>query len=235
VRSSQKGEKVASKFRAQFPKAKIHVWFLEMESYDSIQAFAHRAETELSRLDIAILNAGLQIADFTTVPSTGHEKLVQVNYLSTMLLGILLLPILKTKSPKGTPGRLSIVSSGSARGASINVTKGMPVLPTLDDIARPWNPVDRYQVSKLLGHLFMVNLERYVRVEDVIVNLVDPGLVKNTNLQGFAPPLVAAFFYIFKAVFGRTVPVGASTYVDAAAVKGKESHGSLVANWKISS
>lgn len=234
VRSTAKGECTASEFRSQFPAANIQVWPLEMESYDSIQAFARRADTELSRVDIAILNAGLQAAHFGIVAGTGHERLIQVNYLSTMLLAILLLPILKAKSTPGMPGRLSIVNSGTARGASLSVPKGTPVLPTLDDRSQPWNPVERYAVSKLLGHLFMIELVRYVSADDVIVNLVDPGLVKDTGLQRFAPLLVAAFFYCYKAVLGRTVPVGASTYVDAAVVKGEETHGCYVANWKVS-
>lgn len=233
VRSIERGEEVASKFRAQYPKANIQVWPLEMESYDSIQAFARRA-VELSGLDIAILNAGMQTAHFATVAATGHEKYVQVNYLSTMLLAVLLLPVLKSKSTPTRPGRLSIVSSGTARGAKILGPKGALVLPVFDDKSQGWDPIERYAVSKLLGHLFMVNLVRHVNADHVIVNLVDPGLVKDTNLQGFAPPLVAAFFYCFKAVVGRTLPAGASTYIDAAVVKGKESHGCLVSNWRIS-
>lgn len=234
VRSTEKGEQVASKFRAQYPKANIQVWSLEMESYDSIETFSRRADAEISRLDIAILNAATQTAQFSMVTSTGHEKLVQVNYLSTMLLVVLLLPVLKTKSPPGKPGRLTIVSSGTARGATISEPKGTPILPALDDKLRPWNPVERYAVSKLLGHLFMVNLVRYVSADDVVVNLVDPGLVKGTNLQRGAPLLLGAFFFCFKAVLGRTVTVGASTYVDAAVIKGKETHGCYVADWKIS-
>jgi NAD(P)-dependent dehydrogenase (short-subunit alcohol dehydrogenase family) len=158
-----------------------------------------------------------------------------VNYLSTFLLGILLLPILKAKSPAGTPGRLSIVSSGSARGATLSIPKDKTVLGTLDDQTLPWKPVERYAVSKLLGHLFIINLASYIDPEDVVVNLVDPGLVKGTDLQGLAPWHVAAFFWAFKAVLGRTVGVGGSTYLDAVVAKGKESHGSLVANWRISS
>ncbi|RSL54322.1 hypothetical protein CEP54_009915 [Fusarium duplospermum] len=233
VRSKERGEKVAANFKSEFPDANVQVWSLEMESYDSLQAFARRAEAELVRLDIAILNAGVQGADFTTVPATGHEKLIQVNYLSTALLAILLLPILKSKSPASEPGRLTIVSSGTARGATLSEPKGAPILVALDDKTRPWKSVERYAVSKLLGHLFIINLVNYVNCEDVIVNLADPGLVKDTALQDFAPWVVVAFFYIFKAIFGRSLPVGASTYVDAVAVKGKESHGCFVSNWKI--
>jgi hypothetical protein len=36
-----------------------------------------------------------------------------------------------------------------------------------------------------------------------------------------------------KSLLGRTLEVGASTYVDAAVVKGKESHGSYIADWEV--
>ncbi|KAH7144193.1 hypothetical protein B0J13DRAFT_585007 [Dactylonectria estremocensis] len=232
ARSMAKGEQVASHLRTQYPRADIKVWPLEMEHYDSIQAFARRAEL-CPRLDMAILNAGTQIADFTLVPTTGHEKLVQVNYLSTMLLAILLLPVLKAKSPEGSSGRLTIVSSGSARGAVMSKPIDQSILSSLDD-AQYWNPFERYPVSKLLGHMFMINLARRVSPEDVIINLVDPGLVKGTDLQSGAPLLLAIFFYCFKAILGRTVSVGASTYIDAAVVQGKETHGCNMANWVIS-
>ncbi|KAF2084032.1 NAD(P)-binding protein [Saccharata proteae CBS 121410] len=233
VRSVEKGEGIASTFRTEYPDAKIMVWSLEMESYVSIQAFVKKVETELLSLDIAILNAATQTADFTTTKTTGHEMLLQVNYLSTALLGILLLPTLKKKCSTA-PGRLTIVNSGTSRGASISEPPGKPLLASFDDKTKPWDPVERYAVSKLLGHLFIVELVRHVRAEDVVVNLVDPGLVKGTDLQRGAPMLLGAFFTCMKAVMGRPVPVGASTYVDAAVLKGKESHGSLVADWKVS-
>jgi NAD(P)-dependent dehydrogenase (short-subunit alcohol dehydrogenase family) len=234
VRSRNKGEQVAMTFRTEFPTANIQVWPLEMESYDSIQALARRAESELRRLDIVILNAGVQAADFTTIAETGHEKLIQVNYLSTMLLAILLLPVLKDRSVKGRPGRLTVVSSGTARGAVLSGPEGAPILASLDDTSRPWKPVERYAASKLLGHLFITDLAQQVSPDDVVVNLVDPGLVKDTALQSFAPKVVVALFYVFKAIFGRSLTAGASTYVDAVAVKDRTSHGSLISNWKIS-
>ncbi|KAH7242719.1 hypothetical protein BKA59DRAFT_442017 [Fusarium tricinctum] len=233
VRSRDKGEQVATTFRTEFPSAEIKVWHLEMESYDSIQVLARRAESELHQLDIVILNAGVQSADLTTIASTGHEKLIQVNYLSTMLLAILLLPVLKDKSVKGQPGRLTVVSSGTARGGILS-DPGAPILASLDDASRPWKPVERYAVSKLLSHLFVTNLAQQISPDDVIINLVDPGLVRDTALQDFAPKVVVTLFYVFKAIFGRSLAAGASTYVDAVAVKDRASHGSFISNWKIS-
>ena len=78
---------------------------LEVEiPFKRLQAFVKQVESELPRLDIAILYAGRSKADFELVLSTGHEESLQVNYLSTILLGTLLLSVLKRKSPQETPG-----------------------------------------------------------------------------------------------------------------------------------
>src|ERR1700753_2040922 len=59
VRSMTKGETAANELRRHYPNAIINVWQLDMASYESVQAFVARADKELSRLDIAILNAGV--------------------------------------------------------------------------------------------------------------------------------------------------------------------------------
>ena len=110
VRSHAKGEAAASQLRQTFPRAHVDVWIVDMASYDSIRAFARQCET-LDRLDIAILNAGIQTNRLQRSPETGHELLLQINYLSTLLLSILLLPTLKAKRQPDQPGRLTIVAS----------------------------------------------------------------------------------------------------------------------------
>ena len=78
VRSEDKGEQAATRLRQLSPKAKIEVWKLDMCSYTSIQAFAKRVEADLTRLDIALLNAGLVKPQFDIVKETGHEETLQV-------------------------------------------------------------------------------------------------------------------------------------------------------------
>jgi NAD(P)-dependent dehydrogenase (short-subunit alcohol dehydrogenase family) len=76
-----------------------------MLAYDSITAFAERAKT-LDSLDIAVLNAGVMKQTHAVASSTGHEDTIQVNYLSTALVALLLLPILKDKAKADEPGHL---------------------------------------------------------------------------------------------------------------------------------
>ncbi|KAH8889178.1 NAD(P)-binding protein [Thozetella sp. PMI_491] len=234
VRSQEKGESVADKLRLAYPAANVDVWLLEMTSYESIQAFCQRAETELSRLDFAILNAGVDGLDFTLC-DTGHSRIFQVNYLSTFLLAILMLPVSKMKAPVGKPGRITIVSSATARWAKLPDRDKRPLLAPFDDpeIQKAWPIGEQYSSSKMLGHLFFARMIEYLDPNDVIVNLVEPGLCRGTDVHRDLPGAASAFMKCVKALLGRDARDGAWTYVDAAVVKGKESHGCFCEDWEI--
>jgi NAD(P)-dependent dehydrogenase (short-subunit alcohol dehydrogenase family) len=72
----------------------IDVWILDLVSFSSDAAFADKVNKELERLDIAVLNAAVTKASFTTT-SDGWEESLQVNTLSTVLLGIPIMPKLR--------------------------------------------------------------------------------------------------------------------------------------------
>jgi len=113
VRSLPKGEVAKADVLKTNPtsKTKVEVWHLDMESYDSVLAFGKRAQ-ELPCLDIAMLNAACFKCEFETSPSTGNESSLQVNHLSTALLSLLLLPVLKkTSLTLKRPTRLTLTSS----------------------------------------------------------------------------------------------------------------------------
>ncbi|KAF4632198.1 hypothetical protein G7Y89_g5923 [Cudoniella acicularis] len=153
VRSPEKGEAAAANLRKSHPKASIEVWQLDMCSYDSILGFARRVERRLSRIDIVLLNAGVGRLTFNKVKSTGHEEVLQVNYLSTVLLAILLLPILKTKgSPGRQPAHLTIVSAALTLAAKFPNRDTNPLLPSFDN-PETFDPREHYNSSKLLAHI----------------------------------------------------------------------------------
>ncbi|KAK4493802.1 hypothetical protein PRZ48_014987 [Zasmidium cellare] len=236
VRSVEKGEAAAAKLRQSAPKAKIEVWKLDMCSYASIRAFAERVGKGLTRLDIALLNAGLVKPSFELVKETGHEESMQVNYLSSVLLSLLLLPHLRTKrASNNEPGKLTIVNSGLSLTGKLPLNPNKPEQPILKSFDDPekFSNTTWYNTSKTLMHLFLWKLTEYVSADDVIVNIVDPGYVKGTESVSNMPKITALMAKSFAAVTGRTVETGASTYVDAVAVKGKESHGCFLTSWRI--
>ncbi|KAH8749032.1 hypothetical protein F5882DRAFT_432955 [Hyaloscypha sp. PMI_1271] len=199
VRNSAKGEAAAAKLRQSHPKARIEVWLLDMSSY-----------SQLSPIDILILNAGVKNISFNLVKSTGHEEVFQVNYLSTMLLTLLLLlPILKAKGPPGEPAHLTISPNRDAN----------PLFPSFND---PMTfSQENYNSSKLLAHMFLGNLVDYVNADDVIINISDPAWVKGTELLSHAKGEMWVGLKVFEQT-GRTPKVGSPCLVDAVLSKGKE-------------
>ena len=185
VRSTEKGQAAASELRTANPSATIDVWLLGMESYESVQGFVRKCNSELPRIDYTVLNAGLSPLKFKASRFTGHETTIQVNHLSTALLTVLLLPVLKAKSKGHAPAQLTVVNSVMAHLCKFPNRDQRPLLSSFDDTKiTPWDPQERYGVSKLLNQLFLVNLTELVDPEDVTINYVDPGLTKGKHTDG---------------------------------------------------
>ncbi|KAF5592393.1 WW domain-containing protein [Fusarium pseudocircinatum] len=233
VRSEDKGNAAATQLRqsALSTSPQIDVWGLDMGDYRSVGAFAKRCET-LSRIDFVILNAGMGDITFHRNKATGHEETLQVNFLSTMYLSVLLLPLLKRRAPTPKPGRLTIVSSGTAMHCELPEAKADHIISALDSEAN-FDGMGHYGKSKLLGHLFIDKLSQRVDPSDVVINLVDPGMTKGTGLMDKGTWLMRMAMATATKLVGRTQEQAASTYVDAAIFKGEESHGSYLMDWKI--
>ncbi|ETS75466.1 hypothetical protein PFICI_12410 [Pestalotiopsis fici W106-1] len=233
VRSQAKGEAAANGLRQTFDKADISVWIVDHESYDSIREFVGKCET-LPRLDIAILNAAVITTSYTTVPSTGHENILQVNYLSTALLAILLLPILKSKKVPDAvrPPVLNLVGTDLMYQPEFVPRLTGPVLAQYDSAENfrffPW-----YSGSKILLMCFVSRLARCVDANDVLINVSNPGLVKNTDLARNGSIMVRTVMGIYQFFLGKSVESGASVYLEAALGQGPDSHGGFVSEWTI--
>ncbi|KAF2681005.1 NAD(P)-binding protein [Lentithecium fluviatile CBS 122367] len=233
VRSVERCEEEAAFIRKANSHTKVDVWELDMLDYCSVRAFATRCET-LPRLDMAVLNAGVNKLEFKRSPATGHEEVLQVNYLSTALLAILLVPLLATTRPQDSPGRLTIVGSAMGLHAKFPERNSVSLLPALD---AEWKGVsaasERYSVSKTLVFMLVLKLSQLVKAEHVVVNTVDPGFSASTSFSRDVTGALRLVLGALHAVMGRTAEQGAWTYLDATAVKGKETHGSFLANWEI--
>ncbi|KAG4254207.1 hypothetical protein FPRO04_06457 [Fusarium proliferatum] len=232
VRNQTRGDSAAQKLRNEFPEAKIEVSLVDMASYKSIQSFVKWCET-LPRLDIAILNAGLSRPQFERSDESKHEMTCQINYLSTALLAILLLTVLKKKRGTSEPAHLALVGSDMSYWAHWTGTSDA-IWDTVDDPSS-WSSNGAYQISKLLLIMFVGKLSEYVSPDEVIVNFPNPGACRGTEFgtDGKRSKIEQFWMGIAKPIVGRTVSTGARSYVDAVAVKGKESHGSFVGEGKI--
>lgn len=246
VRSSTKGENAAANLRTQYPHADIQVWPLDMASYPSIQTFVRQVGEKLDRVDYVVLNAGVW-KDFDIVPSTGHEEIFQVNYLSQALLTFLLLPVLKSKSSRESPAHLTWVNSGLALAAKFPQRKSepSPLFPALSS-KENFDSQEAYCTSKLLAHYFLWVLAEQVPADicNVIISITDPGYVRGTDLMNNTKQEMAKKSALLGAVAGgvikiaqrttgKTLEVGSSALVDAVVNHGPESHGCFLWSWQI--
>nr|QJQ82473.1 PesH [Pestalotiopsis humus] len=235
ARSRTRGEEAAQELRQEFAASSIliSVWTLDMESYESIQKFAEQCAA-LPRIDIVILNAALMKQRYDPHPITGHEMTIQVNYLSTALLAILLLPILKAskaKNESSQPPVLHLVASETAYYEAC-VPKPGPVLPQYQD-PKAYDTFSWYSASKLLLILFGTRLAELVDPNDVLINMSTPGLTRSSRLDGNVSAFMKVLMRVFRSIVGRTQEVAASVYLHAVLAAGAASHGSYISDWTI--
>lgn len=90
--------------------------------------------------------------------TTGHEETLQVNYLSTALLTILMLPILKEKDTPQKPGRITIVDSETAAWSKFKEQDSFEILTVFNN-PKLFDMQDQYATSKLRAALFNTILQ----------------------------------------------------------------------------
>jgi NAD(P)-dependent dehydrogenase (short-subunit alcohol dehydrogenase family) len=233
VRSVEKGEAAAAVLRREFLDTRVEVWELDMESFRSVQAFAGRAERELERLHVAVLNAGLGKLKFERVDEGScHEVTIQVNYLATALLSFLLLPKLRPTTSSSESGRLSIVNSGASLGLSLEDPGDGKLLESFD---RPekFDYFSQYGLSKLLVMMFVAKLAQTIKPKEVIVNCTDPGATKRTEFfRNVDSWIMSIALRAFMGFMGRRTADASRIYLHSALVLGEESHGSWT-DWVI--
>lgn len=125
VRTVAKGEAAKAAIDAAAGTAGsgvVSVWHLDLESYDSVRTFVRRAAEELERIDAVVENAGVALA--TRELAEGHAKPVTVNVLSTLLMAVLLVPVMRAKAEKvgdGVPPRITILTSRAGFDETVRV------------------------------------------------------------------------------------------------------------------
>ncbi|KAF3067449.1 Short-chain dehydrogenase TIC 32, chloroplastic [Daldinia childiae] len=228
----------------------VQVWKIDLASYNSVTEFCRRVTTELSRLDIVVANAGLIASRYEAFE--GYERQLTVHVISTFLMVLLLLPMMRrTKAmdsqqhtPISLPRRLAttdvphivIVGSNSHFYTQFPERKEPSIFEALRGDS---NMGDRYGTTKLLSVLIVRELAEHMVLDkelepSVILNTLDPGYCQTRLLRenAYSRPLMW-ILAIASTLVGRTAEMGARTYVLAASA-GRESHGRYMEDGEIS-
>jgi NAD(P)-dependent dehydrogenase (short-subunit alcohol dehydrogenase family) len=223
VRNTKAGEaaKLDIEKTTNVPEGVVQVWELDLASYASVKAFAAKANKELDRLDILLENAGIATPNWKL--AEGEESTITVNVISTLLLGLLLLPKLK-ETAKKTDRRtnLCIVSSSVHEWTTLP-EKSAPDGKILDYMSDEKTAAfkERYPESKLLEVFAVRAMGELTASPDypVTINCLNPGLCHSelSRESGFG-------LEVMKFFLARSSEAGSRTLVSAA-IAGKESHG----------
>lgn len=246
VRSEAKGLRAKSSIESSTKRyGVVQVWTLDYESYASVSAFLTRVETELPAVDIVVLNAGVFPRKYEN-SKEGWEMALQVNVLSTALLGYSLLAKLRgSKRPdsdNADPGgkelpHLCIV--GSHVHASIkhleqqNAPHILHALNTPEAFTRK-----QYGISKLFDQYITTELAAIITREGddeipaVVINSLSPGLVRSDLGRAYDKWYERAFVAVFFRIFAMSTEKGSRALVHAS-IQGRECHGKYWRRGKI--
>ncbi|OTA98012.1 hypothetical protein M426DRAFT_326314 [Hypoxylon sp. CI-4A] len=229
VRSEDRGKVAAAKLISglNIQQDVVEIWKLDLSVYDSVVSFCERAKG-LRRLDIVVLNAGMWSPSRAFNPQTGHEEVIQVNYISTALLAILLLPIIKaSRSNQPQPTRMTFVSSEVPAMAKFKERNEVPIFAAIDKPGAVDN-MDRMFLSKLLQQFFFVKLAKIVPPSVAVIDAASPGSVYDTEFNREYTTFAGTVSSWILPYFGNTSVVGARMITDAAVNHGEEIHGKFL-------
>ncbi|KAL6401671.1 hypothetical protein AUP68_15549 [Ilyonectria robusta] len=231
VRTINKGKAAAASIEETTGrKGVVEVWELDLCRYDSVKLFASRVDT-VSRLDVVLANTGIMAKAFKRVED--NESQITVNVVSTMLLGIMVLPKLRASALEhGKHGVLSFTGSFVHHVTEFPERNAPNIFEELANEAKA-RMADRYNVSKMIQLLAVRELANKVtessKAGQVVVSILNPGWVRTNMGAGEKAGLFAAFGRRFIA---RDAEVGSRTLVHAAE-GAPETHGQYLSDCKL--
>ncbi|MEL7062640.1 MAG: oxidoreductase [Bacteroidota bacterium] len=188
-RNLEKGQKAVGQIKNIHPEAKVTLMKLDLSDLESVKTFAKAFQTDYSRLDILLNNAGIMaVPEGRTVD--GFERQFGTNHLGHFALTGLLLDLLH-QTPES---RIVNVASKAADSGAFD----------FDNLNREGNysPLGAYGQSKLANVLFTFELQRKLQAANssTVSIAAHPG-GSNTNLADGAKinPIIRA---ILTPIFG---------------------------------
>ncbi|POS74716.1 dehydrogenase/reductase SDR family member 13 [Diaporthe helianthi] len=175
-------------------------------------------------------NAGVAIGTYVECDG-GFESTIAVNVVSTFLMALLLLPVLRRSAARhNVAPNLVVVSSDALLFAKFSERHQPNIFDAFK--GRASMNEDRYNTSKLLEVLIVRQLaSEMVPNDPVIINTLTPGLCRS-NLFRHSGGLLRALLEIGVRIIGRSSEVGSRCLISAAA-GGRETHGGYMENCKL--
>ncbi|KAK3934747.1 short chain dehydrogenase sol3 [Diplogelasinospora grovesii] len=229
VRSIEKGEAARREMLQQSgAKTTIDVWQVDLESYESVKAFANRAST-LPRLDAILANAGIMTTEFNK--AEGNERTLTVNVISTFLLCLLLVPKMRESASQfhATP-RIVIPNSALHYMAPLKEVEPNNSLTIFDRLSDPKTADmgNRYPLSKLLVIYVVRELAGLLNKQGkmgVIINTPNPSFCKSQ----LAREMAGLGMRVAERMLARSTEEGSRALVHGL-MAGPESSGQYLTN-----
>lgn len=158
--------------------ASLDVYEVDLRSFESVQDFAQALMEREEKVDVLINNAAV-MTEKRKVTEDGHEETMQVNYLSAVMLTILLLDFMTSRSPD--PRILFVSSMWHGFAKELFLTDmDWKYFPS-------FKPNHVYAHSKLALMLFVRELSKRADSRGVRVYAVDPGISLTGITRHVAP------------------------------------------------
>ncbi|EHK24808.1 uncharacterized protein TRIVIDRAFT_146040 [Trichoderma virens Gv29-8] len=239
-RSITRGQEAVSSLRAEptvkmsNPDAMIEVFELDLDDYQSGLRFCNKVKDEVKELDILLNNGGQVVLGYEKSKSN-HERNMQVNCYTHLLICLELFPLLRsTAAVRGLPSRITFTGSATQIKQNTLTKKPVPSNSTIighfDDEAN-FSKFFRYADTKTVVNAYVRRLAALAPSE-VIVNNPCPGLVQ-TGLDKNLPFYLKLPMVLVRKSMGRTVEEGARTLIYATVVAGPETNGKFLQHNKV--
>lgn len=163
-RNVVKAQQYASELRAATKNDDIQCLQLDLSSFELVQDFVARLNA-LQRPVAALINNAGTLPRHSSVSPNGYEHTVQVNFLSTALLSILVAPLVIED------GRIIM---------STSITRRLVSLPYEFPAVSHFTQIGAFAQSKLALTLFSIYLSTVMKTRRVNVNCVNPGVIKSS-------------------------------------------------------
>ncbi|EXJ58751.1 hypothetical protein A1O7_06181 [Cladophialophora yegresii CBS 114405] len=202
ARSHSKAEAALSRIRATSAaaaSANIQILDLDLASFHSIKAAAARVQSEVPRLDVLHLNAGVAMIPHTTTRE-GYEVQFGTNYLGHALLTQLLMSLLVATTR--IPGADVRIVSMSSVGHKYFAPKPGIFFDELKTEMRTHSGAELYGSANLAKTLFAYELaKRYPRITACSLH---PGTVKSNVWGGEKGVNVLVNYLVVKPLVALT-------------------------------